>query len=234
MRDSGLNTRITVASAPDGVTTVAVPWDVLANPGNDDLLSPALAAWPQGPAWGTPDGEAMPQTHGLARLTRVIVDTFQVLYAKAYQLIRESSVSGVSLLLPEWERDFGLPDKCVGSSGSVEERIRALEAKVAAGVVATGGDFIRLAASYGFVIDIEEPAIFECGFSECGGEHTVGDARQETYWIVRVTDLAVDYFLAGEGECGFTPLFSYGEAERLICLLQKYAPGWTTPVLYDA
>lgn len=232
-RDSGLNTVTTIASVVSDAVPVAAPWDALANPGNDDLLSPALSAWPQGPAWGSPDGEAMPSTHVLARLTRVMADTFEYLYARAFRLARESSVSGVDELLPEWERDFGLPDKCVGSSGDISERLRALEAKVAAIAISTPGDFIRLAAAYGFEITIEEPAIFECGFSECGGEHTVGDPMQEVYWIVRVTDLAVDYFLAGEGECGYTPLFSLGEAERLLCLLERYAPGWSIPVLYD-
>ena len=230
-RDPGLNTVTTAASVLADALLVPAPWDALANPTNDDLIAAGLSMWPTGPAWGTPDGQAMSIDGPMARFTRALLDTFQWLYARAFKLARESSVSGVDELLPEWERDFGLPDNCAGSDGTIAERIRALQAKVNSQAVVTPPDFIRVARSYGFEITIEEPAIFECGFSECGGEHSVGDPRQEIYWIVRVTDLAVDYFRAGESECGFDPLFSYGGAETLLCILRKLAPAWSEPVL---
>lgn len=36
---------------------------------------------------------------------------------------------------------------------------------------------------------------------------------------------------AGAGECGYDPLFSFGEAEQILCLLRQMSPGWTLPVL---
>ena len=41
-----------------------------------------------------------------------------------------------------------------------------------------------------------------------------------------VLDIAVDYFVVGDGELGATPLFSLGEAERMLCILRQVAPGW--------
>ncbi|NEK42882.1 DUF2313 domain-containing protein [Rhizobium leguminosarum] len=232
-RDPALNTVTTAASVLDDLVPVVAPYDALAAPANDDLVSAALSMWPVGPAWGTPDGEAMPLSHVLARFTRVLVDSFVWLYARAWTLARNATVAGVDELLPEWEEEYGLPDNCVTGETSFAERLRALEAKVKSVATITPGDFIRIAASYGFEITIEEPAIFECGFSECGGDHTVGDMRQETYWIVHVTGLAIDYFTCGISECGFDPLFDLGDAERLLCILRRLAPAWTLPVLAD-
>ena len=210
---------------------MTAPYDALANPGNDDLIGAGLALLPQGAAWGSPDGQAISLASNLAGLMRVFLDSFQWLYQRIWTLARNASVSGVDELLSEWEAEYGLPDNCVTGETGVAERLRALAAKVAAIAVITPGDFIRIAATYGFIIEIEEPAMFECGFSECGGEHTVGDIRQESYWIVRTYSIAVDYFRVSEGECGFDPLFTYGDGERLLCILRRLAPAWTEPVL---
>ncbi|MDO3434320.1 DUF2313 domain-containing protein [Rhizobium sp. CBN3] len=233
MRDPALNSVTTAASELADLVPVPAPYDALAAPGNDDLISAGLAMLPQGSAWCSPDGEAVPLTSNLARFMRVLIDGFVWLYARAWALARNATVRGVDELLADWEAEYGLPDNCVTGETGIAERLRALEAKVNSHAAITPGDFIRVAASYGFEITIEEPAIFECGFSECGGDHTVGDMRQETYWIVRVTGIAVDYFTCGLSECGFDPLFDFGDAERLICILRRLAPAWTTPVLVD-
>jgi uncharacterized protein YmfQ (DUF2313 family) len=234
MRSPALNTVTTAASVLDELAPVPVPYDALAAPTNDDLLPAAVTMLPQGPAWGTPDGQALDLNSTLARFVRVLIDPFAWVYARAWTLVRNATVSGVDELLPDWEAEYGLPDNCVTGETSFAERLRALEAKVNSQAVISPGDFIRVAASYGFEISIEEPAIFECGFSECGGDHTTGDARQEIYWIVSVTGLGVDYFTCGISECGYDPLFDFGDAERLLCILRRLAPAWTIPVLADA
>src|SRR5690606_16554024 len=124
----------------------------------------------------------------LARLTSVLLDSFMWLYQQAWRLTRQATVQGVDELLPDWEFEYGLPDSCFPGATTIAERLRALEAKVLSQAAVTPGDFIQVAMGYGFGITIEEPAMFECGFSECGGEHTVGDVMQEVYWIVHVTD----------------------------------------------
>lgn len=230
-RDPGRNTVTSLPSNADDVIAVTAPYDALANPSNHDLIGAGVSMWPQGAAWGSPDGQAMSLASTLAGLTRVLLDSFQWLYQRIWTLARNASVQGVDELLPEWEAEYGLPDNCVTGETSVAERLRALAVKVASQAVITPGDFIRVAATYGFTTEIEEPSIFECGFSECGGEHTVGDVRQECYWIVRTYSVAVDYFRCGESECGYDLLFSYGDGERLLCILRRLAPAWTEPVL---
>lgn len=231
MRNTYEHTRTSLASDDGDSILVTAPADALAEPENDDLISAALSLWPQGAAWGSPDGQAVSLSSVLARFTRVLLDPFVWLYARAWKLARESTVAGVDELLTDWETEYGLPDNCVTGETSRAERLRALEAKVRALSVATPGDFIALAARYGFSITITEPVIFECGFSECGGEHETGAPREETYWLVHVADLAVDYFECGFSECGHDPLFDLGDAERLMCILRRLAPAWTLPIL---
>ncbi|MBZ7923100.1 DUF2313 domain-containing protein [Ensifer adhaerens] len=231
-RDPALNTVTTLASIGLQPVSVPAPQDSLSMPSNDDLVSAAISLWPQGAAWGSPDGQAVSLNSNLARFTRVLIDSFEWLYARAFQLWREATVSGgVFDLLPEWEAEYGLPDTCIEGPSTRSERLRALEAKVLSQATVTPGDIIRIASSYGFSISIEEPAMFECGFSECGGEHTLGDIRQESFWIARVFDLAIDYFRVGESELSVDPLFDIGDGERLLCILNRISPAWTTPVL---
>ncbi|WP_082407216.1 putative phage tail protein [Mesorhizobium sp. 1M-11] len=231
MRDAGLNT-VTRDPSPDQVRQpVATPFDVLADPDVEQLLPAALNFWPRGAVFGSPDGLAVDTSSNWAKLTQVLLSPFVTLYRRAFLLALEASPATFDQTLEDWETEYGLPDSCVQAEQTRAERIAAVVAKVNAAPLITPGDFVRLALDYGFVVEIEEPAVFECGFSECGGEHATGAWSQEIYWIVRVSEVAVFYFRTGEGECGADPLFSFGDAERLLCILMRLSPAWTIPVL---
>lgn len=230
-RDPATNAYTDAASVIDDIVAAPFPRDSLSSPSNDDLIGAALTLWPPGAAFGSPDGCAMALDSVIARLTRALLSPFEMLYARAWKLAMERSVFSVDDTLDDWEADYGLPDDCVGGSTTRTERLRALEAKVSGLAVITPGDFIRVAASYGFVIAIEEPALFQVGYSECGGDHFIGDAREEVYFFVHVANVAFDYFRAGTSECGYDWLFSVGDAERLLCIIRRLAPAWTIPLL---
>lgn len=221
---------VTRGFTPETTVATAPPTDALAAPSNDDLLTAALTMWPTGPAWGSPDGEAVAVGSVLERFTRVLVDGFAWLCGRAFRLAIEASPQGVSELLPEWERDHNLPEVCFPGDQTTTQRLAALAARVRAEPVDHPEDFIRVAAGYGFEIEIEEPCMFQCGFSECGGYHEAGDVAQEAYWTVRVRDAAVSYFECGASECGVDPLFDLGPVEQLLCLLRQLAPAWTLPL----
>jgi uncharacterized protein YmfQ (DUF2313 family) len=231
-RSPAFNTITRTARDIVGGSGLPSPYDALANPANDDLITAALSMWPTGSAWGSPDGEAVSLGSLLSRFTRVLLDPFVWLYARAFSLAREASLQGVNELLPEWENDHGLPEPCFAlTEQTTAQRMMSLTRRVRADGVNHPEEFVRLALDYGFEIEIEEPAVFECGFSEVAGFHTVGHAIEEVYWIVRVKDVAISYFEAGAGEIGYDPLFSFGQAEQLLCLLRKMAPAWTQPIL---
>ena len=230
MRDPGLNTWTVYEPSEDGSDLLPpAPFDALADPSMEDLLPAGLSLWPRGAAWGTPDGQAASIDMDLAGFTRALLAPFADLYRRAWQLTKESCALTLVESLPDWESDFGLPDSC-SSDPAVAARRRALLTRVRSLATITPQDFIQLARQEGFDIAIEEPCVFECGFSECGGEHTVGDRLQEVYWIVHVYGLAVDYFTCGESECGHDMLFAIDDVARLQCLFRRLHPGWTQPV----
>lgn len=231
MRDPGLNTWTVYepSLAPDDLTPPA-PGDALTAPTVEDLLPGAMTLYPRGPAWGTPDGQAPSLDTKLAGLMRVFLAAFTSLYARAWGIAVESRAITLVDSLADWERDFGLPGKCSAFEGSIAGRKAALLSKVRSLATITPQDFVQLAHQAGYRIEIEEPALFECGFSECGGEHTVGPPEQAAYWIVHVFDLAVDYFVCGESQCGETPLFEIRDSGGLICLFEDLTPAWSQPV----
>lgn len=230
-RNSGRHTVTLNAADPLIGDKVPVPYDQLADPDSDRLIGAALTLWPQGAAWGTPDGAAMDLNSVLARFTRALIDGFVYMYRRAFLLAREATVSGVDELLPDWEADYGLPDICDIDEQTTAERISRLAAKVMSAKVITPEEFVRLALTYGFEVAIEEPCIFTCGFSECGGEHECGGFEDEVYFVVRIRDLRVTYFRVCESELGADPLFEYGTAAKLRCIIRQVAPAWTIPVL---
>lgn len=231
MRDSGINTRTVYepSLAADDLIPPS-PGDSLSAPTVEDLLPGGLALLPRGAAWGSPDGMAASTTTRLAGLTRSLLFPFADLYARLFGLTFESRAVTLVNSLADWERDFGLPDDCSAFDNSLAGRRAALISKVRSVATITPQDFVQLAHQAGYTIEIEEPATFECGFSECGGDHTTGHPAQEVFWVVHVYDLGIDYFLTGESETGFDPLFDVQDAEGLECLFANISPGWSMPV----
>lgn len=231
MRDPGLNSW-TYYLPPDDPADVAPaePADALTAPDIEDLLPAGLALWPRGAAWGSPDGLAPPTTSVLAGFTRALLGPLAEMYGHAWGVLRQNWARLADTSLPDWEADYGLPNPCSAPDATTASRKADLMVKVRSTATITPQDFVRLARDAGYEIAIEEPAMFECGFSECGGQHTVGDIRQEVYWIVHILNISVDYFRVSESECGYDPLFSTGDIERLRCLFRDLYPGWSEPV----
>ncbi len=206
--------------------TLPAPQDALSAPDSDSLISAGLAFWPPGAAWGSPDGQAVSLSTSLAKFTRVLLSPFEWLYARAFRLAQESSVQTVSELLPDWEAEYGLPERCFTGEQSTSQRLTALRRKVMAEPLSSPEDFIRVAADFGFTIEIEEPCLFECGFSECGGYHETGAASEEATIIVRVKDSAETFFECGASELGFDRLYDVVGASDVLCFLRQELPGW--------
>lgn len=221
---------LTNSFTPRATASVTVPTDALAAPDSDGLISAALAFWPPGAAWGSPDGQAVPLSTNLAKFTRVLVSPFEWLYARAFRLALEANTQTVSELLPDWERDHGLPERCFTGEQTASQRLTTLRRKVLAEPLAHPEDFVRVAADFGFTIEIEEPNIFECGGSECGGYHQTGAAAQEAYVVVRVQDSAETFFEIGTSACGSDRLYDVVGSSDVLCFLRQELPGWVVAV----
>lgn len=221
---------LTNSFTPKAASTVIVPSDALAAPDSDSLISSGLSFWPPGAAWGSPDGQAVSLSSGLAKFMRVLLSPFEWLYARGFRLALEANTQTVTELLPDWEKDHGLPEACFTGEQTATQRLTALRRKVMAEPLAHPEDFVRVAADFGFTIEIEEPNIFECGGSECGSFHETGDALEEAFLVVRVQDSAETFFEIGTSECGVDRLYDVVGASDVLCFLRQELPGWVVTV----
>ena len=88
---------------------------------------------------------------GLAQFWGDVVD------ARAADLLeRESDPRSTIELLPDWERNWGLPDPCYTSPQSIDERQRALVMRMTMLGAQSRQFFIDVAAMLGYTITITE------------------------------------------------------------------------------
>lgn len=83
----------------------------------------------------------------------------------------------------------------------LEARRIAIRAKVASRPVMTAGDYVCLASSLGFDVDVLEYRPFRCGEGECGEELGFGGCEWTVTFVYRHPDMPGG-FEAGASECG--------------------------------
>jgi len=142
--------------------------DRQSNPTADDLLPAVLALAPRGAAWGTDEaGDGRGASPVMLRVWRAIASWAADLNRRDFAVATQALPSAITTSLPDWEREYGLPDPCLSSQTSVADRIAAVQARFGA----LGGQsreyFICLAASLGYAVTIEEPTQFFVDGSEC-------------------------------------------------------------------
>lgn len=159
----------------------------------------------------------------LAALLAALAEEPARIDAAARQLIEEADPRTTAALLAEWEEDFGLPDPCGGDEQSVEERRRALIARV---LDRPGGAsrayLISYAASYGYAITIAEHRPMRAGFR--AGDRCYGLDWQWAFIVVAPPTTITSVFRAGShaGE----RLRTWGN-DRLECLINRAKPADT-------
>lgn len=195
---------------------------------------------PTGPAWPRePDTVLQTVIAGLAGIWGDPVETLAALL-----LTQESDPRATVVLLPDWERAFGLPDPCAPPPGSIADRQLALVTKMTLLGAQSRAFFIGVAAQLGYTVTIDEWSPFMCGISRCGdtrnlnaayGESAtkyrweVGPPEMRFVWSVNMATGRIAHFRVGGsgGECGITPLSQYILPFDLECLLKRYKPAHT-------
>jgi len=175
-------------------------------------LLPSGAAWPRDP------------DSILSKFLAVSADTLARVDARADDLINEADPRTTYELLPDWERNLGLPDPCMGPILQLDAR----RAQVIARYTSEGGQsipyFVAIAASLGFEITIEEYQLWNC---ESSCEDPMLDVAWAFAFTVHAPEVNVTHWTC-EDSCE-TPLDSFGN-EPLECLIRRYAPAHTTPI----
>ena len=141
----------------------------------DDYADAMQSLLPQGQAWPRAWDEAlMLVVRGLCR----IWGDFEV--RASWLLEQESDPRQTFELLPDWERNWGLPDPCYQEPQTVGERQRALVMRMTMQGAQSREFFIGVAAQIGYTITISEYRPFFVAMDGCGDCRVYGAAGAPT------------------------------------------------------
>lgn len=128
-------------------------------------------------------------------------------------------------LLPEWEATLGLPDPCIGTLPTTQQR----RAQVLSRLVGNGGQsiayFVDIAAQLGYAITVEE--FSPSSFGRTFGMPFGGDDWAHT-WQVNAPSFSVTHLEFGTTSFG-EPFAAWGNT-ALQCTIRRLAPAHTLPL----
>lgn len=203
-----------------------------------DYADAMLDLLPTGAAWSRDsESELFKFFSGLARIWGDIVDA-----RAAVLLTRESDPRATIELLPDWERNFGLPDPCVAEPLSISERQAALVSKMTMVGGQSRNFFRAIALSIGYEsIKIIERAPFMFGLSEFGDTRDpetgwprweLGPPEIRFNWIVKAGSARLTWWRFGSAQFGIDPHLRISIFTQLECLFNRYKPAHTL-VFFD-
>jgi len=142
----------------------------------DDYGTAFLTLLPQGQAWPKSPGTT------LDLACRGLAEYWGYVDGRAADLLEtESDPRETIELLPDWERNWGLPDPCYQAPLSVDERQLALVMRMTMQGAQSREFFIGVAAQMGYTITISEYRTFVVGIDSCGDNRVYGDGSNPMY-----------------------------------------------------
>jgi uncharacterized protein YmfQ (DUF2313 family) len=136
----------------------------------EDYADAMQALLPLGQAW--PRGEDSVLMRLVTGLTRIWGD-FEI---RASALLEQESDPRITVeLLPDWERNWGLPDPCYAAPLTIAERQQALVQRMTIEGAQSREFFIGIAADIGYTITITEYRPFRIAMDSCGDSRVYGD-----------------------------------------------------------
>jgi uncharacterized protein YmfQ (DUF2313 family) len=167
-----------------------------------------------------PLGQAWPRHHDsiLMKVVRGLTRIWGDFELRASDLLeRESDPRYTVELLPDWERNWGLPDPCYEAPQSYDERIKALMMRMTMIGAQSREFFINIAAMIGYTITITEyrpfyVAMDRVGDSRVYGDGVTTDTPMRNEWGQLIMDANGDMPVA-EGELSQYPHYGLGPLE---------------------
>jgi uncharacterized protein YmfQ (DUF2313 family) len=124
-----------------------------------------------------PIGQAWPRAEEstLMKVVRGLTKIWGDLEIRASHLLEQESDPRITIeLLPDWERNWGLPDPCYEAPQSIAERQAALVLRMTMVGGCSRQFFIDLAATLGYTITITEYRPFFIAMDRCGDSRVYG------------------------------------------------------------
>jgi uncharacterized protein YmfQ (DUF2313 family) len=180
----------------------------------DDYAVGLANLLPQGLAWPRHAGSVvMKVVKGLAQFWGDVVDS-----RAADLLERESDPRFTIELLPDWERNWGLPDPCYSAPQSIAERQMALVMRMTMLGAQSRQFFIDVAARLGYTITITEYRPFFVAMDGCGDCRVYGaagapDPVMRNQWNQSIMAPPGDHYVS-DGELSEWPNYGLGPLEN--------------------
>jgi uncharacterized protein YmfQ (DUF2313 family) len=199
----------------------------------DDYAEAFANELPTGPAWPRDPSSTLMTVVGGLMQPWGDVDS-----AAANLLETELDPRSTILMLPDWERNFGLPDLCNKEAMTTADRHNALVQRMTMKDDPTPATFIQLAADLGYTIDVVEHSPFMCGISQVGDTRAANYVQDWYRWeigapsmrftfTVVVQNWRLTWFRAGSGQAGVDPMVQIGRATDLECIIRRFKPAHT-------
>ena len=139
--------------------------------GGADYTEAFLSLLPQGQAWPKHAPGSV-----LCKTSAGLCDYWGFVDGRAADLLERESDPRLTIeLLPDWERNWGLPDPCYTAPLTIAERQFALVQRMTIQGAQSREFFIEVAASIGYHITISEYRVFVVGIDRCGDNRVYGD-----------------------------------------------------------
>jgi uncharacterized protein YmfQ (DUF2313 family) len=203
---------------------------------------------PRGFAWPRDDDSVLMRTvRGLAQIwgspgvepVSDVAGTTQIVDARAGDLLEtESDPRHTVELLPDWERNWGLPDPCFPSALSIPQR-QSLLVMIMTLLGAQSRAFFQWASGWvGYTIHIKEFAPFMAGVSECGDTRYeyddtglyrwyIGPPEMRFAWTINADTAVLQWFRASQSQAGVDPHLRVILESPVACLLERWKPAHT-------
>lgn len=201
----------------------------------DDYAGALASLLPTGQAWPrSPESVLQRTIKGLARYWGYVDGRIADL------LERETDPRKTFDMLPDWERNFGLPDACFVQARTIEERRNVLLLKMTILGGQSRAFFYYVARLLGYQIRIREHAPFMAGISRCGTtwddeqgpRWEIGPPEMRFYWSISVGNIRLSWFRASVGQAGIDHHLSIALVGELYCAFKKWKPAHTE-IVFD-
>jgi uncharacterized protein YmfQ (DUF2313 family) len=197
-----------------------------------------------------PTGQAWPRDplSTLVRCIQGLADYWGFVDGRAGDLLEvESDPRATVELLPDWERNWGLPDPCLTDPPTAfAERRANLVAKMTLLGAQSRAYFYGVAEKLGYDIQITEFSPYMCGVSHVGDTRgqfdygadpghyfwTLGPPENRFYWTIHVNAKKFAKFRCASSQCGIDRLLKIYVADDLECIFNRWQPA-QTKIVYD-
>jgi uncharacterized protein YmfQ (DUF2313 family) len=143
----------------------------------EDYRDAFLALLPQGQAW-----PKRSLTSTLWQACDGLCNYWGFVDGRAADLLEvESDPRSTQELLPDWERNFGLPDPCYSTPQTIGDRQKALVQRMTTEGGQSRQFFLDLAATAGYSITISEHRPFMAGIDRVGDSRVIGDGTNPMF-----------------------------------------------------